>query len=531
MIHGSTREDELSGLDGRSFDVVVIGGGINGAGVARDATLRGLRVCLLEQGDFASGTSSRSTKIAHGGLRYLKQFDIALVWESQQERRVLRKLLPHLVWPQSFCYPVYRGDPDPLWRVRAGLTLYDALASFSNPERHRRLGVQEALAANPGLRREGLTGAVRYWDDRMDDARICLENVLSARRGGAVCLNYARVDGLRLEADEYRVSWSDVLTNRSGDVCARVVVNCAGPWSDAVNGIAGGALRLTLMRTKGVHLVVPRLPLEDALILPDAADGRPFFVIPWGRHSLIGTTDTRFEGDPATVAVEQDDVDYLLRAAERYLPDSGLSAADVSFAYAGVRPLVAPSRADLPEGRISRRHRIAVREPGLVTLVGGKFTTYRRMAEETTDRVVRLLGARRRGTTRGAPFFAESPPSTGPDGDDALWTHLRSTYGPRAGEVYDLCLSDEHFRRPVVESSPVVLGQLAFGLLAEGALSLDDLVFRRTRLAWEREVTPAVGHRIVDALEKLFPEGTDLSRRQADALGARSPAALQRHGR
>lgn len=309
------RDEILDNLDGSRFDAVVIGGGINGVAVARDAALRGLSVCLFEQGDFAAGTSSKSTKIAHGGLRYLRNLEFGLVRESQRERLRLRALLPHLVMPQSFCYPIYRDGTDSAWKVRLGLTAYDLLAGLRNPERHKALSVSDALRDNPALRSDGLTSALRYWDDRMDDARICLETALSAERAGAVCLSYTRALRARRRNGAYELDYEDAVTGKGGTVRAGAIVNCGGPWADRVLGEVLGEPGKHLAPTKGVHLVVPRIDGLDALILQNPRDERTFFAIPWDGATLIGTTDTHFEGDPDSVKVEPEDIDYLIDAA------------------------------------------------------------------------------------------------------------------------------------------------------------------------------------------------------------------------
>jgi glycerol-3-phosphate dehydrogenase len=512
---------DLRALDGRHFDAVIVGGGINGAGVARDAALRGISVCLFEKGDYASGTSSKSTKIAHGGLRYLKHFEFGLVFESQQERHILRRLLPHLVWPQSFCYPVYDGDPDPLWLVRLGVGVYDLLATFRNVERHRHLSPSQALAANPGLKREGLQGAVRYWDDRMDDARICLENVLSAERSGAVCHNYVEVLEVRQEGHGYRTRYRDVVTGAEGAVSSRAVVNCGGPWGDEIARRAGVTDQRKLAPTKGVHIVVPRLPLDDALVLPVGPDGRIFFVIPWGPHSLIGTTDTPYDGPPEAVDVEVADVEYLLAAAARYLPGQPLSREAIAYAFAGLRPLIAPPKPGVAAGAISRRHRVFEDAPGFLALLGGKFTTYRRMAEQATDRLSRSLGFRHaRSRTRNAAFFPESVPAALSPGQEALFARLKQRYGPRAGLVLDCVTSrPEYLRRVVDATESPLLGELAFALEHEHALTLADLLQRRTRLVWEPALTPSAAHAALDVLAPLFGDALAGARAEADALG------------
>jgi glycerol-3-phosphate dehydrogenase len=476
-----TREAVLDGLDGSAFDVVVVGGGINGAGVARDAALRGLKVCLFEQGDFASGTSSKSTKIAHGGLRYLRNFEFGLVRESQVERLRLRRLLPHLVTPQSFCYPVYRNDPDSLLKVRLGVGVYTLLGGLK--ERSQALSAREVLDANPLLRAAGLAGAVRYWDDRMDDARIVLETVLSAEDAGATCLNYTKVTLVKARNNGFEVTYHDSAGGTEGSVMARAICNCAGPWADGLDGLTGKGRRLR--PTKGVHIVVPRVEGDDALILDNPNDRRTFFAIPWEDRTLIGTTDTYYEGDPSDVCVEPADVAYLLDAANHYLPGASLSRSDVLHSFAGVRPLVAQGDDRKREGEISRSHVVFTRPDGVVTLLGGKFTTFRRMAQDATDALLENLGvAKRPCITTTKPYFAPRLPVTSTAVDPELWRRMKGRYGPRAGLVYDVCMSDPCLNQPICEDDPLRLGELVFALRHEKALYLDDLVQRRTRLSW-----------------------------------------------
>jgi glycerol-3-phosphate dehydrogenase len=507
MIEAFRHVDSISQLNGDLFDAVIVGGGINGAAVARDATLRGLRVCLFEQGDFASGTSSKSTKIAHGGLRYLRTFEFDLVLEAQTERMRLRKLLPHLVEQQSFCYPVYRGAPDPLWKVRLGLTIYDGLTWLGSHQREKPPDARAALQLNPMLRTDGLVGALRYWDDRMDDARVCLETVLSAEQAGASCFNYTGVEAVRrAPGGLFEVDVRD--GDASGSVRARAIVNCAGPWADSVLTKLLHWPSRHLALTKGVHIVVPRIAGEDALTMENRHDRRTFFAIPWDDVTLIGTTDTRYEGDPSDVAVEQTDIDYLIDAAGFYLPAAGLKASDVIYSFAGLRALVAPGGRDVPEGQISRRHRVLVEPEGVVTLIGGKYTTFRQMAQDATDALLETLGERRRPCiTQTAAYFPSTTPTTDARADPALWAWLRSRYGPRAGAVFDLCATDDALREPVVPGYDLRLGELVFSLRDEKARSMSDLVHRRTRLAWRRELTPEVVTRIQTLLESFVPAG------------------------
>jgi glycerol-3-phosphate dehydrogenase len=500
-----SRAETLDGLDGSRFDAVIIGGGINGVAVARDAALRGLNVCLFEQGDLAGGTSSKSTKIAHGGLRYLRNREFGLVRESQRERLLLRRLLPHLVKPQSFCYPVYRNGPEPVWKVRLGLTVYDLLAGLRNPERHRSLSRTEALHDNPAMRGTELVMAMRYWDDRMDDARICLETALSAELAGAICLNYVRAVSAHRNSS-FGVDFEDVLTGAQGTVQAGAVVNCGGPWADEVLTDVIGTPSRHLTPTKGVHLVVPRIPGDDALILQNPEDDRTFFAIPWDDATLIGTTDTCYDGDPTKVCVEQQDIDYLIHAANYYLPHVGLQNSDVIYSFAGLRPLVSPQHHGLDEGKISRRHRVAVAPTGVVTLVGGKYTTFRQMAEDATDALVETLGLpRRKCTTRSQPYFEEATPTNSPAADPDLWTVLRSHYGPRAAAVYDTCLSAPGLSQALIEGYDLRLGELVYSAREEKVERLDDLILRRTHLAWRPELTDLLRERVAGVVQHHLP--------------------------
>ncbi|MGE3984127.1 MAG: FAD-dependent oxidoreductase [Dehalococcoidia bacterium] len=492
-------------LDGSSFDAVIIGGGINGAAVARDAALRGLKVCLFEQGDFAGGTSSKSTKIAHGGLRYLRNLEFGLVRESHRERLLMRNLLPHLVTPQSFLYPVYEGGADPLWKVKLGLTVYDVLAGWPSKERHRSLEPAAAIEANPSLRSENLAGALRYWDDRMDDARVCLETVLSAEQAGARCLNYARVVASRRRPrGGFEIDF-ETGSGEIGSVLARAIVNCAGPWSDGVLTNVLRAPSRQLAPTKGVHIVVPRIAGEDALILDNPRDHRTFFAIPWDDTTLIGTTDTPYDGDPSAVEVEQRDIDYLLEATRQFLPGVNLAATDVIFAFAGLRPLVSQG-SNTPAGKISRKHRVAIEPEGVVTLIGGKYTTFRQMAEDATDALLEALDmAPRPSSTKTASYFAAVDPRNDRRADLGLWASMVARYGPRAGAVFDVCLAQEELRQPVIEGFDLRWGELVFAVLQEKARTLDDLIYRRTRLAWRPELDDALRAKIGATIDRYLP--------------------------
>ncbi len=483
-------------LAAERFDTLIIGGGINGAGLARDLALRGLKVALVEKGDFASGTSSASTKLVHGGLRYLETFAFHLVFEACRERRTLQNIAPHLVRPLPFFIPVYRDDPRALLTIRAGLTLYDLLALFRNTHRHEILSAAEALRQEPVLQESGLVGVARYWDCRMDDARLCLENILAAVEAGAVMLNYAEAVGLITR--EGRTCGARVRDGESGRevaVEAEVVVNAAGPWLDRVCALDGD--RQTKLRpTRGTHILVPRISRgEEALYLSSKRDARLFFVIPWGGYSMIGTTDVDFSDDPDTVRPTEEDIAYLLAEAGRHLRDYHLERKDVLAAFSGLRPLVAEEA--VGASRVSREHRIFTSASGLVSIGGGKYTTYRSVAEQVADLVVRRLG-------RGARtcLTARQPLPGGDTGDFTLYVRERlpalcgrcglsprqldgllNLYGSRTEQVLELARQEPELLEPVVPGSDLLAVQVAYAADFELARTPEDVLRRRTPLA------------------------------------------------
>ena len=363
----------LPALANERFDVLVIGGGIFGAGVARDAVLRGLRVALIEQADFASGTSSRSSKLIHGGLRYLEQGAFGLVAESCRERYRLRQLAPHLVKLQPFIFPFQAGDPRPLWKIRAGLLLYDALAGRHSLGRHCRLTDTELTGLEPTLQIAGLCGAVLYYDCREDDARFCIETIRHAADLGAVCANYCELTGLRQQgARTVAAQVRDRQTGTDFEITAQFFVNATGPWLER---FAGPGL---LSPTKGVHLVVPALTRSHAITFQARCDGRILFVIPWGDCSLVGTTDTDWTGHPADARATTTDVEYLLTEVRRLFPavESPLTT------FAGVRPLL---RSTATASARHREHKILRRGANLFSIAGGKYTTFRLVAQQVVD--------------------------------------------------------------------------------------------------------------------------------------------------
>jgi glycerol-3-phosphate dehydrogenase len=497
---------------GRDVQLLIVGGGINGAGIARSAARRGLSTAVVEQGDIASGTSSRSSKLVHGGLRYLEQLEFSLVFEAVSERRILMDIAPHLVNPLGFLFPVFKGDRRGLNTITAGMVLYDGLSLFRSPKRHRRLNRKQVAEEEPALRTEGLKGAPLYYDCSTDDARLTLENALDAANHGAVIATHASVIGfLRDEngrIDGVRVR--DRFTEETKEIRASVVINATGPWTDSILRLGGKKEGQALLRpTKGVHIVVAheRLPVRHAVVCFHPVDGRVLFAIPWGDATYVGTTDTDYTGDPGDVHADAEDVDYLLECMARYFPEHPLTSEDVTCTWAGLRPLVRPaskSGEDMSESSVSREHRIVVGQDGLVTIAGGKLTTYRLMSEEVVDTAVKLLRLSGRLKQRLKNARTEDDPLPGavnwPEDDDhaavAAWvkdaggpvisdataTLLANTYGMRGQEVARLVRQDSWLATPILEGRPEIMAQVDWAVQKELAATVMDVMKQRTQI-------------------------------------------------
>lgn len=394
MSHRPTelRAQTFRSLTQDPLDVLVIGGGIVGSGIARDAAMRGLRVGLVEQHDFASGTSSRSSRLLHGGLRYLAQGRIRLVHEASVEKKIIHHIAPHLAEPLPFIFPTYRERRDwVLWELKIGVKVYDLLCGGRNLGRSTWLGRDEVTGKVPGLKTEGLTGAVRYYDGFTNDARLTLDTLRSAVRSGALVLNYCRFENAR-RGDEssagqvWHCDLRDLLGGPTNAVQARTVVNAAGPWAD---GLPHSRVKLRV--TKGIHLVVERtrLPVPETVVMTEGK--RILFAIPWGERTILGTTDTDYDGPLDDVRASDEDIRYVLDVTNQFFPQAALGTADVISFWAGLRPLVAD-----PTGKpsdISRSHEIRTPEPGWWDVAGGKLTTYRLMGEQTVDQIIASLRA------------------------------------------------------------------------------------------------------------------------------------------
>jgi glycerol-3-phosphate dehydrogenase len=494
------RDATLARLAGERFDVLVIGGGVTGAGAALDAASRGLRVALVEARDLASGTSSRSSKLIHGGLRYLEQFDFKLVYEALRERDLLvSKLAPHLVKPVSFMYPLYKKVVERPY-VGAGLVLYDAMEGTRRPvPHHRHLTARGALKRAPALSPDRLAGAMLYYDAQVDDARHTLTVARTAAAHRAVVATRVSAVGLVRSADGERVTGArvrDEETGRSFEVSAAAVVVCAGVWTDLVHEAAGVQAGYRVRMSKGVHIVVPRAAVDSDTGMILRTEKSVLFFIPWGRHWIVGTTDTDFAGDPAEPAATEEDIEYILAAANRVLARP-LTRADVIAVYAGLRPLVDPAESNgngaKPTTKLSREHVVDTPLPGLASVAGGKFTTYRLMARDVIDAAVADFGRDVPGSVTdqvpllGADGLAAVQPAAGRLAEDygvtrAAVEHLLSRYGTLAAEVLDLVRSDAALGRPLAEGHPYLRAEVAYAVLYEGALHVEDVLMRRTRL-------------------------------------------------
>jgi glycerol-3-phosphate dehydrogenase len=384
-IQPMTREAKLAALQERPLDVLVVGGGIVGAGVARDAAMRGLRAGLVEQHDFASGTSSRSSRLLHGGMRYLAQGRLGLVWEASREKSVLREIAPHLSQPLQFIFPTRKASGWPRWKLGFGVKVYDLLCGVGKGGGSGSMGVDETLRRVPGLDANRLTGAVRYHDALTNDARLVLDTLRAAVRHGAIASNYLRMVDAAPDGSLWRCEVEDLTTKAAFTLRSRAVVNATGPWSDRIPH-STTSLRLT----KGVHLVVDRarLAVGDAVVL--AEGNRILFVIPWGERVILGTTDTDYHGPLENPPCDDEDVAYILDVVNGAFPAAKLGRGDIVSTWSGLRPLVADSRGNPSD--ISRRHKIAMSHSGWWDVTGGKLTTYRLMAEETVDSIVKHLG-------------------------------------------------------------------------------------------------------------------------------------------
>jgi glycerol-3-phosphate dehydrogenase len=479
------------------FDVVVVGGGVTGVGTALDAATRGLSVALVEAVDYASGTSSRSSKLIHGGLRYLEQRNFALVREALRERGLLlTRLCPHLVRPVPFLYPLRRRYWERLY-VGAGVLLYDTMGGARALPRHRHLSRTAALRLVPAMRPDALVGAVRYYDAQVDDARHTLVTARTAARYGAAMATSTRMTGFLRDGE--RVAGIRVLDLESGaelQVRGRQVVSATGVWTDELQALVGGG-QYHVRMSKGIHLTVPRDRIRSGTGLILRTEKSVLFVIPWGRHWIVGTTDTDWDLDRAEPAVSRADIDYLLERVNSVLADP-LGHDDIVSSFAGLRPLLAGGPASTAQ--LSREHAVFRPAPGLVAVAGGKYTTYRVMAEDTVDEVAR--GLEEQTGEPVPPSVTAATPLLGADGYQAAWNrrartaaragldrsrveHLLLRYGSLADEVLALVAARPELAEPLPGGEEYLVAEAVYGATHEGALHLEDVLVRRTRIAME----------------------------------------------
>jgi glycerol-3-phosphate dehydrogenase len=502
----AAREDAIARMAADEVDILVIGGGVVGAGAALDAVTRGLTTAIVEARDWASGTSSRSSKLIHGGLRYLEMLDFGLVREALHERGLLLdRIAPHLVRPVPFLYPLqHRWERE---YVGAGVALYDAMALTSGTahglRRHRHLTRRGALREAPCLRRDALTGAVQYWDAQVDDARHTLAVVRTAVAFGAHAANRAQVTGFLRQGERVTgATVTDVETGRIFEVRARQVINATGVWTDDTQALADTRGQFHVRASKGIHLVVPRDRLQSSTGLILRTEKSVLFVIPWGRHWIIGTTDTDWSLDKAHPAASSRDIDYLLAHVNSVL-NSPLSRADVEGVYAGLRPLL--SGESEPSSKLSREHVVGHPVPGLAVVAGGKYTTYRVMAADAVSEAARGLDI------RVPDSCTDQLPLIGADGYRAMWNqrrtlartagihpvrieHLLNRYGSCVHDLLAMLREDPSLAEPLPAADDYLRVEVRYAVTHESARHLEDVLARRTRISiesWDRGVSAA----------------------------------------
>jgi len=506
-----------------SFDCIVIGGGIQGAGIAREASLQGFKTLLVDRGDFSSGTSSRSTKLIHGGLRYLEQGRFKLVREALEERRLLLKIVPNLVKPLPFIFPVYQGDPRPLWQVRLGLSIYDGMAKGAQTAQHRNLSREEILKAFPQVNPSGLRGGCLYWDAQMDDSRLCLEVLKSAHKLGCRMVNYVRVTGFGKQGGKISsVQLKDLKSGESFEVQGKVIINAAGIRADEVRQLAEPGAPKRLRWSKGIHLVTKGLTgpgsgsKEPLALVRPTKDKRVFFILPWAQGTtLIGTTDTEFKDKPSECYARKEDVEYLLREFRSLFPEQPLKRSDVFITFSGLRALIDDPRRS--SSALSREYEIEEMASGLLSILGGKYTTFRSLAVKTTERIAKRLGAELRyedthflsldgssledeGIVKKRLDFEKKARSYGLSED--LQVHLWNAYGENVFEIFKLLDYDPTLKEGVLPGRFPMRAEVVYAIKDEMALTLTDFLRRRSRLFF----LPQGGLDMLDGVAQVYQD-------------------------
>ncbi len=512
------------------YDVAIIGAGVNGAGIARDAALRGLRVIILDKNDMCSGTSAISSRLIHGGLRYLEYAEIPLVYESLHERRCLRRIATHLVKPLRISIPIFSGARRGLLLIRLGMMAYDVLSFNKRLPRHDMLSRDEIKNEEPGLCDEGLLGAARYFDAQITFAeRLVLENLLAARAAGAEIRTYCEVCEIRtcdraVDAIRYRDRHGNEV-----EIGVDSIVNASGPWVDEVLKTAPRTPKRFVGGTKGSHIIVSpfRGAPKDAFYVEAAADGRPFFIIPWNNQYLIGTTDIRYDESLDRIRASRAEVDYLVSETNRVFPDADLGISDINYAYAGVRPL--PYREKGPESAITRRHIIKVNRKiakGLISIIGGKLTTYRNLAEQTVDRLAKIL---RRKLPECRTRDTLLPGACGIDRareqliasnlvPERATERLLSIYGGRAAEILEMATANPALATTLDPEGRYLEAEVAFAIREEFATTLTDIVYRRMMAGFDADQGRPLYDAIASRAASEFSWSSDERQSELQAL-------------
>ncbi len=490
MRHHPIDENKLA----QKWDVIIVGGGINGSAIARDAVLRGLKTLVLEKEDISSGTSAWSTRLIHGGLRYLEYFEFYLVRESLAERERLLKNAPHLVKPLGMAFPFYNQNRRPPWMIRMGMILYDMLSYDKSLDHHHILSPRQVLEQVGELNPDGLSGAAMYYDCQVDYAeRLSVENILSAQEHGAMFLNYAKVTRFVLDNNRVTgVEFQDLLGGKTYTVSAPLVINVGGPWVDEVLKGLGKPVKRLIGGTKGSHLVVPPFPgaPKIAVYFEARADGRPMFVIPWTGRVLIGTTDLPYHGDLDHVEINDEEMNYLMSEANGIFPSARIDLDQVLYTYSGIRPL--PYVGEKKTAAITRRHIIHDHAPeveGLISIIGGKLTTFRNLAEQCVDLVGKKLAiplkpcSTKKSHLPGAgegsfvEFRKQFVAKSGFDGDIA--NHLTEIYGVRAEKILELATKEPKLKERLTPADPTIAAEVIFAFQEEQAETIQDVLLRR----------------------------------------------------
>ncbi len=525
------RAAALRRMASEQIDVLVIGGGITGAGVALEAAARGYTVGLIDKGDFAGGTSSKSTKLVHGGIRYLPQFDFALVREALIERGLMARNAPHLVKPLGFVLPYYKENKRPLgtpivpprgvgmsYLLRAGLMMYDTFAGKLGIGRHEHIGIEKTLQLAPALKAEGLKDGFVYYDGQTDDTRLTMTVLRTAAKKGALLANHTELLGFEIGNEAVPCIQAarvcDVLSGEEFAIHAKTIINAAGVWAAKVESLAGES-KIVIKPAKGVHLTLPREAVpttEYAVVLPETPDGRLLFIVPWNTRVTLGTTDTK-GGDIDAPVSTNEDIEYLINTANAYLKTK-LTRKDVVSAWAGYRPLISPAGGDGATSKLSRTHIVNDGPAGMITITGGKLTSYRRMAQDTIDHLDKRLGKPAHHVTENLPLDGAEGSAAGAaaiqqaaaryDWEESVTARL-SQYGGEADALLQLIAQDESLARILVPELPYVMAEVVYACRSEMAMTLADVLARRLHLSfedWSRGVqaAPAVAQVMAGAL-------------------------------